>query len=39
VLGVATTHTMDKFESANWRVPSLDPDEVQKVLPGLRMTR
>src|SRR5262245_55760461 len=39
VLGVATTHAVDKFTDANWRVPSLDPDEVQKVLPGLRMTR
>ena len=39
VLGVATSHSMDKFTDANWRVPSLDPDEVQKVLPGLRMTR
>ena len=39
VLGVASTHGMDKFEEANWRVPSLHPDEVQKVLPGLRMTR
>jgi beta-phosphoglucomutase-like phosphatase (HAD superfamily) len=39
VLGVATSHAIDKFEDASWRVPSLDPDEVQKVLPGLRMTR
>jgi beta-phosphoglucomutase len=39
VLGVATTHALDKFEEANWLVPSLDPDEVQKLLPGLRMTR
>ena len=39
VLGVATSHAIEKFDDANWRVPSLDPDEVQKVLPGLRMTR
>jgi len=39
VLGVATSHAIDKFDDANWRVPSLDPDQVQKVLPGLRMTQ
>jgi len=39
VLGVATSHAIDKFDDASWRVPSLDPDEIQKVLPGLRMTR
>ncbi len=39
VLGVATTHSLDKFEDANWSVKSLHPDEVQKVLPGIRMTR
>jgi beta-phosphoglucomutase len=39
VLGVATTHGLDKFDEANWKVNTLDPDEVQKVLPGLRMTR
>jgi len=27
VLGVATTHSMDKFEDANWTVKSLHPDD------------
>jgi hypothetical protein len=36
---VATTHGLDKFEDANWKVKTLDPDEVQRVLPGIRMTR
>ena len=39
VLGVASTHGLEKFEEANWKVESLDPDEVQKVLPGIRITR
>jgi beta-phosphoglucomutase len=39
VLAVATSHPMEKLGDANWAVPSLDPDEVQKVLPGLMMTR
>jgi beta-phosphoglucomutase len=39
VLGVATSSSIEKFSDANWAVGSLRPDEVQKVLPGLRMTR
>lgn len=39
VLGVATSYPVEKLQDANWVVKSLDPDEVQKVLPGLRMTR
>jgi beta-phosphoglucomutase len=39
VLGVATSHSIEKLADANWAVNTLDPDEVQKVLPGLRMTR
>ena len=39
VLGVATSHPPEKFADANWVVRSLDPDEVQKVLPGIRMYR
>jgi beta-phosphoglucomutase len=38
-LGVATSHPAEKFGEANWVVKSLDPDEVQTQLPGLRMTR
>jgi beta-phosphoglucomutase len=38
-LAVTTTHSAEKLADANWVVGSLDPDEVQKVLPGLRMTR
>jgi HAD superfamily hydrolase (TIGR01509 family) len=39
VLGVATSHPAEKLAEANWVVGSLDPDEVQKVLPGIRMYR
>lgn len=39
VLGVATTYSLDKLGDANWAVESLDPDAVQKVLPGLAMYR
>jgi beta-phosphoglucomutase len=38
-LGVATSYSIDKLKDANWTVKSLDPDVVQKVLPGLQMTR
>lgn len=37
VLGVAGTYNVDRLADANWAVPSLKPDEVQKVLPGIRM--
>jgi beta-phosphoglucomutase len=37
VLGVATTYTPEKLEGANWVTKSLQPDTVQKVLPGLQM--
>src|SRR4029453_4668536 len=36
VLAVATTYTIDRLGDANWAVPSLDPDQVQKVLPNLQ---
>jgi beta-phosphoglucomutase len=39
VLGVATSHPIEQLADANWAVKTLDPDEVQKVLPGLRMMR
>lgn len=39
VLCVATSSSIDKLSDANWAVGSLRPDEIQKVLPGLRMTR
>ena len=39
VLAVATSHPPEKLADANWVVRSLDPDEVQKVLPGIRMYR
>ncbi|MGE5611782.1 MAG: HAD family hydrolase [Bacillota bacterium] len=38
-LGVATSYSLDKLKDANWTVKSLDPDVVQRVLPGLQMTR
>ena len=38
-LAVTTSHAAEKFAEANWVVKSLDPDEVQTQLPGLRMTR
>ena len=38
-LAVTTSHAAEKFGEANWVVKSLDPDEVQTQLPGLRMTR
>lgn len=38
-MGVATSHPPEKLKEANWVVRSLDPDEVQKEIPGLRMTR
>jgi beta-phosphoglucomutase len=37
VLGVATTYPVEKLSEANWAVKSLRPEEVQKVMPGLRM--
>lgn len=39
VLAVATSYPPDKLSDANWIVKSLDPDVVQKQLPGLKMTR
>jgi beta-phosphoglucomutase len=41
VLGLANTLPAEKLlaAKANWVVASLDPDDVQKVIPGLRMTR
>lgn len=38
-LGVATSHSADKLSEANWVVKSLDCDEVQKLIPGLKMYR
>jgi beta-phosphoglucomutase len=37
VLGVATSYSIEKLADANWAVKSLRPEDVQKVLPGLRM--
>lgn len=37
VLAVATSYPMEKLTDANWRVPSLHPHEVAKVLPDLKM--
>lgn len=37
VLAVTTSHSADKFGEANWVVGSLRPEEVQRVLPGLRI--
>lgn len=41
VLGISNSHPAEKLRAAkaNWIVASLDPDEVQKEIPGLRMTR
>ncbi len=41
VMGISTSHPPEKLRAAkaNWIVESLDPDEVQKEIPGLRMTR
>lgn len=39
VLAVTTTHSAEKFDDANWVVSSLDCDEVQKLVPSLRMIR
>jgi beta-phosphoglucomutase len=39
VLAVATSYPPEKLADANWITKSLDPDQVQKVLPGLKMTR
>ena len=39
VLAVATSYPLEKLGDANWAVKSLDPDTVQKVLPGLAMYR
>ncbi|HEX2974153.1 MAG TPA: HAD family phosphatase [Tepidisphaeraceae bacterium] len=38
-MAVATSYSVDKLKDANWAVKSLEPDVVQKVLPGLHMTR
>ena len=38
-LGVATSYPLEKLGDANWAVKTLDPDEVQTQLPGLRMIR
>lgn len=34
-LAVATSHDMDKLTPANWRVKTLDPEEVALQIPGL----
>ncbi len=39
VLAVTSTHPADKFPQANWIVKTLDPDVVQKEIPGLKMYR
>lgn len=39
VLGVATSHPVENLGDANWAVKSLRCDEVQKQIPGLKMTR
>jgi beta-phosphoglucomutase len=39
VLAVATSHPLEKLGDANWAVKSLRCDEVQKQIPGLKMTR
>ena len=39
VLAVATTYSLDKLSDANWAVRSLDCDDVQGQIPGLKMTR
>jgi beta-phosphoglucomutase len=39
VLGLTTSHSAEKMNGANWVSASLDPEEIQKLIPGLRMTR
>ncbi|MCY2953356.1 MAG: HAD family phosphatase [Planctomycetota bacterium] len=39
VLGVASSFNPDKLKEANWTTKSLNCDEVQKQIPGLKMTR
>lgn len=39
VLGVATSHPIEKLAEANWATHTLCPDEVQKLIPGLQMYR
>lgn len=41
VLALSTSHKKEKLKEAgaNWITATLDPDEVQKQIPGLRMTR
>jgi beta-phosphoglucomutase len=41
VLGLTNTHKAEKLlaAGANWVIPSLEPDAVQREIPGLRMTR
>jgi beta-phosphoglucomutase len=36
-LGVATSHAIDQLAVADWRVSSLQPAEVSKKIPGLRL--
>jgi HAD superfamily hydrolase (TIGR01509 family) len=39
VLAVSSSYSPDKLKQANWIVKSLGCDEVQKQIPGLKMTR
>ncbi len=39
VLAVSNSSKKDRLAEANWTTPSLDCDEVQKQIPGLKMTR
>ena len=36
-LGVASTYPVEKLAEATWAVPSLEPKEVKKKVPGLKM--
>jgi len=39
VLGVATSYPIEKLNKANYAVPSLDPEIVQRAIPHLQMIR
>jgi len=39
VLAVATSHPVEKLSEANWVVKSLQPTEVQRKIPGLKVYR